>query len=109
MPSGKPLSFAPRKEAEPHPASHPADENAVIVPDHMVNNQRENEQLHIIPYQDNDGNFGIRIATYVNGGAWGGKIYHGYVKKQAAPRLTLDGSEFVAEQMLSLTEQMCNL
>jgi len=94
---------------ERHPNSMEADKNAFIVPEQYVISKRKNEQLHLIPMSDSD-NKGIivRMAIYVNGGVWDGKLWKGYLKNDNArmPLLTTEGLRLLACKAAELSKEI---
>lgn len=95
----KPISLGGNDKAI-HPKSIPPDDNALVIPEQMVQSKRGNEQLHIVPRMTDNG-IVLNFMTYVVEGDWNGMKWSGYVSKQRAspPTLTIEGAALLAEQL----------
>ena len=96
-------SNAPR-----HPNCIEPDKNAFVIPEQMVISKRKNEQLHLIPMQGENGTIIVRMAIYVNGGMWDGKMWYGYQKQTTAtiPMLTVEGVRLLACKAAELSKEI---
>lgn len=91
-----------------HPNSMEPDKNAFVIPEQMVISKRKNEQLHLIPMQGENNTIVVRMAIYVNGGLWDGKMWYGYQKTQNAtiPMLTAEGCKLLAQKAAELSKEI---
>jgi hypothetical protein len=74
----------------------------------MVISKRKNEQLHLIPMAGENGGIIVRMAIYVNGGLWDGKMWYGYQKQTTAmiPMLTVEGLKLLAQKAAELSKEI---
>ena len=96
------------KDVQRHPNCINPDKNAFVIPESMVISKRQNEQLHLIPMQGENGSIIVRMAIYVNGGLWDGKMWYGYQKQTTAtiPMLTVEGVKLLAQKAAELSKEI---
>lgn len=95
-------------DVQRHPNCIEPDKNAFVIPEQMVISKRKNEQLHLIPMAGDNGSIIVRMAIYVNGGLWDGKMWYGYQKQTTAtiPMLTVEGVKLLACKAAELSREI---